>query len=122
MATGESSQEGATSVRDSSSPEISTGETAIDSVSLWFHTGFQSRGTPWRQRNVAACSGVVPGMQILIPNLKDLPDVARAVVWRELIGCSALTMKRAGTLIPSGTKAQKLYTKKSILAWIGVSE
>jgi len=54
-----------------------------------------------------------------------MPDVARASVWRELIGCSALTMKReegAGTLIPSGTKSQKLYTKKAILRWIGVPE
>jgi hypothetical protein len=64
-------------------------------------------------------------LDTLIPKLNDWPDVARASVWRELIGCSLLTLKRAeraGTLIPSGTKAQKLYTKKSILAWIGVSE
>lgn len=64
-------------------------------------------------------------MQLLIPKLNDWPDVARATVWRELLDCSALTMRRAeraGTLIPSGTKAHKLYTKKSILRWIGVPE
>lgn len=64
-------------------------------------------------------------MQTLIPKLHDLPDVARASVWRELIGCSELTMERAeraGTLVPSGTKSQKLYTKKSILGWLNISE
>jgi hypothetical protein len=64
-------------------------------------------------------------MQLLIKKLDEWPDVARAKVWRELIGCSPITMRRAeraGALIPSGTQGHKLYTKTAILRWIGVQE
>jgi hypothetical protein len=64
-------------------------------------------------------------MNTLIPKLNDMPDVARAAIWRDLIGCSERTMERverAGTLIPSGTRSQKLYTKKAILRWLGIQE
>jgi hypothetical protein len=62
-------------------------------------------------------------MNIILKNIKELPDAANAAFWRETIGCSKLTMDRAekkGALVPSGTKAHKLYMKTNILKWLGV--
>jgi hypothetical protein len=62
-------------------------------------------------------------MNILIPNLDDLPAVATRAVWRELLDCSDLTMRRAelrGDLIASGKTNHKLYRKTDILKWLGI--
>jgi hypothetical protein len=64
-------------------------------------------------------------MKILIQNLDDLPAVAPRAVWRELLDCSDLTMRRAelrGDLIASGKINHKLYRKSDILKWLGIQE
>jgi hypothetical protein len=47
------------------------------------------------------------------------------VVWRELLDCSDLTMRRAelrGDLIASGGVNHKLYTKRAVLQWLNIPE
>jgi hypothetical protein len=64
-------------------------------------------------------------MNILIQDLDTLPAVATRAVWRELLDCSDLTMRRAelrGDLIASGKTNHKLYRKPDILKWLGIQE
>ena len=62
-------------------------------------------------------------MVIRIPD--DCPAVASAAYWRKVLDCSRSTLERAekrGALVPTGSKAHKLYSKSAIYRWLRITD
>jgi hypothetical protein len=61
-----------------------------------------------------------------IPPSDNLPAVAQRAEWARLLNCAASSLYRAekqGLLSPARTKGGRiLYTKDSILEWLGLEE